>query len=531
MGSNLTYDLTGNLHGKRQLPGLRRKHRYHVVCGADRHDHTGGGYLIPQHGDVYFESADPTELHLPGQFGRRFGRHLHRHSVGRIVTYTASAVGTATFSVHAADQAGNSTNRASVSYLVIYKFTGFQAPLQNAVMTPYPAGSYMPSDSGYFAAGATIPVAWQLQDFNNTYIDNSTTPITSIVAIPNPACAGAVSGAGTTLYNGTIGAAAFSYVTATNNFLFNWDTTATAVGCYNLVVTTNDTAQWSTIVHLTTPTTSFAVGTTPYAIAFDGTNMWVPGYGSNNVTELQASTGAVVGTFPVGAGPDGVFFDGTNIWVANTTDNTVTELTTTGTVLGTYAVGSQPWGIASDGTNIWVTNRGSNSVTKLLASTGAMVGTYAVGAGPYGIAFDGTNMWVANTMDGTVTELVASSGAVVGTYPVGASPVGVTFDGTNIWVADQTAGVGTVTEFLGSNGANVKTYQAGPAPNDILFDGAGNLWVTNNSSNTVTKLLGSSGAIVGTYAVGTGPYGIAFDGTNIWVTNPGSNTVTKLPTF
>jgi hypothetical protein len=54
------------------------------------------------------------------------------------------------------------------------------------------------------------------------------------------------------LYNGTVGAAAFSYVSATNNFVFNWDTTGTTAGCYNLVVTTNDTAQWSTIVHLAT---------------------------------------------------------------------------------------------------------------------------------------------------------------------------------------------------------------------------------------------------------------------------------------
>ena len=437
--------------------------------------------------------------------------------------YTASAVGPSTFTVNAVDQANNSSS-ASVSYLVTYKFTGFQAPLQNAVMTPYPSGSFTPSDSGYFAEGATIPVAWQLQDAMSTIISDPTT-LTSIVAYPNATCAGPASGNGTILYNSSTNTSWFGY--ANNTFTFSWNTTGIAVGCYNLVVTTNDTAQWSTIVHLGQ---SFAVGTTPYAIAFDGTNMWVADYGSNNVTELQASTGGVLGTFPVGAGPDGVFFDGTNIWVANTSGNTVTKLSANGTTLGMYPVGSQPWGIASDGVNIWVTNRSSNTVTKLLASTGANVGTYAVGSGPYGIAFDGTNMWVANDYDGTVTELVASTGALVKTYTVGASPVGVAFDGTNIWVADQTAGVGTVTEFVGGNGSIVKTYPAGPAPNDVLFDGT-NIWVTNNSSNTVTELATSTGAIVGTFAVGTGPYGIAFDGTNIWVTNPGNNSVTKLPAF
>jgi hypothetical protein len=56
--------------------------------------------------------------------------------------YAANAVGPAKFSVHGADQAGNVTNPdPSVSYLVIYKFTGFQAPLQAAVMSnPFPPG-------------------------------------------------------------------------------------------------------------------------------------------------------------------------------------------------------------------------------------------------------------------------------------------------------------------------------------------------------------------------------------------------------
>ncbi len=436
--------------------------------------------------------------------------------------YSATPVGPSTFKVNAVDQASN-TSSASVSYLVIYNFTGFQAPLQNAVMTPYPSGTATPSDSGFFAIGATIPVAWQLQDASSTFISDTTT-LTSIVAYSNATCTGPASGTGTILYNSSTNTSAFSF--ANNTFTFNWNTTGMTEGCYNLVVTTNDTAQRSTLVHLGQ---TFAVGTTPYAIAFDGTNMWVPAYGSNNVTELVASTGAVVGTYPVGNGPDGVFFDGTNIWVANTSDNTVTKLSATGATLGVYPVGSQPWGIASDGTNVWVTNRGSNTVTKLLASTGAQVGTYAVGAGPYGIAFDGTNMWVANDYASSVTELVASTGVVVGTYAVGASPVGVAFDGTNIWVADQTGAVGTVTK-LAPTGAVIGTYPAGPAPNDILFDGT-NIWVTNNSSNTVTKLLASTGAIVGTYAIGTGPYGIAFDGTNIWVTVPGNNSVTELPAF
>lgn len=165
--------------------------------------------------------------------------------------YTASAVGPATFSIHGVDQAGN-TRDASVNYLVVYNFTGFQAPLQSAVMMNPPNPSTpKPNDSGSFTIGSVIPVAWQLQDAANAYISDLA-KVTSIVAVPNPACAGTISDSGTTLYNGTTGQTAFSYDATNNRFLFNWDTTGMAAGCYNLVVTTNDTAQWSTIVHLST---------------------------------------------------------------------------------------------------------------------------------------------------------------------------------------------------------------------------------------------------------------------------------------
>ena len=79
----------------------------------------------------------------------------------------------------------------------------------------------------------------------------------------------------------------------------------------------------------------------------------------------------------------GIAFDGANIWVANYGSNNVTKLRASdGAILGTYAVGSNPVGIAFDGANIWVTNSGSDNVSKLRASDGAVLGTYAVGNGP-----------------------------------------------------------------------------------------------------------------------------------------------------
>ena len=65
----------------------------------------------------------------------------------------------------------------------------------------------------------------------------------------------------------------------------------------------------------------------------------------STVTELNASTGAVVQTIAVGFNPDGVSSDGTHVWVANYGDNTVTELNaSTGSVVQTIAVGDRSLG-------------------------------------------------------------------------------------------------------------------------------------------------------------------------------------------
>jgi hypothetical protein len=169
-------------------------------------------------------------------------------------------------------------------------------------------------------------------------------------------------------------------------------------------------------------TASFAVGTSPLGVAFDGANIWVANVHSNTVTKLRASDGACVGgqparTFPVGTNPEGVAFAGANIWVANAVGNIVTNLRASdGSNMGTFTVGDfSPTGVAFDGANVWVACAGGlgttgHTVTKLRASDGACVGgqlacTFPVGSFPIGVAFDGANIWVANQNSNTVSKL------------------------------------------------------------------------------------------------------------------------------
>ncbi len=275
-------------------------------------------------------------------------------------------------------------------------------------------------------------------------------------------------------------------------------------------------------------TTTFTVGNTPSAIAFDGADIWVANYSDDTVTKLLASTGAVIGTYNVGTGPFAVAFDGQNIWVVNTGSNVTVLQASSGNLVNTYSVGNAPEGIAFDGANMWVTNNTDNTVMKIRASDGTLLGTYSTGANsaPYELAFDGTYMWVTLQTKNQVVKL-GSDGSVQGTYGVGNGPIGIAFDGANIWVANGTSD--TVTELQASTGNLINTYLTGSSPTCVAFDGT-NIWVTNYSSGSVTKLRASDGTLVGTYASGAGgsPWGIGFDGANVWVTNSGSNTVSKM---
>ncbi len=141
---------------------------------------------------------------------------------------------------------------------------------------------------------------------------------------------------------------------------------------------------------------------TPKGIAYsanpDGSNgqIWVTNAGGTTVTALNPATGSVVGTYSVGSSPEAVAFDGTNIWVANAGGTTVTVLNTAGALVNTVPVGSQPRGLAFDGNFMWVANYGSSTLSKVDVNTFTVVGSYSVPSAPLGLAFDGISIWVTS---------------------------------------------------------------------------------------------------------------------------------------
>jgi DNA-binding beta-propeller fold protein YncE len=123
--------------------------------------------------------------------------------------------------------------------------------------------------------------------------------------------------------------------------------------------------------------------------------------------------GTVLNTFQVGGIPKYPAFDGTNIWVPNFGSNTVTVVRATGNFLGTVLTTlsgnglNHPVQAAFDGERILVTNNNANSVSLWRATDLTPIGTFSTGAStqPFGACSDGLNFWITlNTNPGKLAR-------------------------------------------------------------------------------------------------------------------------------
>ncbi len=122
----------------------------------------------------------------------------------------------------AVDNVGNVAADVSVHYRVVaYLFGGFEPPLGRG---------------GAFKGGSTVPVKFQIVDWNGTLV-TTTSAIAALQYAPDPSCAGTPAG-------GWQSAAATGGTALTfegGSFHFNWKTTGLSAGCYAIAVRTVDT--------------------------------------------------------------------------------------------------------------------------------------------------------------------------------------------------------------------------------------------------------------------------------------------------
>ncbi len=152
--------------------------------------------------------------------------------------------------------------------------------------------------------------------------------------------------------------------------------------------------------------------TEPVGILYDGANMWVTDAGNQrdpgNLFKLD-SNGAIIQTITVGTFAKFSVFDGTNIWVPNYGSNTVTVVrASTGTVLATLSGNGLnfPQTAAFDGERILITNQHGNSVSLWMATDLSPLGSVSTGSGtgPFGACSDGLNFWITLTDTGKLAR-------------------------------------------------------------------------------------------------------------------------------
>lgn len=219
----------------------------------------------------------------------------------------------------------------------------------------------------------------------------------------------------------------------------------------------------------------------PRDIAFDALgNAWIAN-NTASVSELNGLTGLALSPsagFPLGSGnpnPNGVAVDSAgHVWISGFNGNTLSEVNaTTGAVLFTAARGTngleQPYSIAVDASNnIWLPNQfDPNSLVGFTASefnsSGGAAGVFSGGGilGPDGVAIDGAgHVWISNEIHNSITELGNNGVAIspsTGYLSAGlflAADIAVDPSG-NVWVPNSAQPVTfanglSVVEFVGA---------------------------------------------------------------------------------
>lgn len=243
-------------------------------------------------------------------------------------------------------------------------------------------------------------------------------------------------------------------------------------------------------------------GSSPYGIAFDGTNIWETNNASNTLGIINATTGALVASlgglgYPFSQ-PRGVVFDGIYIWVANYGNNTVSKVRASDhAYMATIVVGSGPYALAvnSNDNSIWVPNRNSHTIS-VIANSGTVTMTLQTDSEPQFVALGvNGNMWVSCYSAGTVEEFSTSgtllrrvnptaSGKVGGPTGIAWNPVDSLLWGASnsgyVYSIDANGIVGNITFRGGSGHAHIGV---------LWTDQNGQFWSTDTGGGIIEKLI------------------------------------------
>ena len=140
---------------------------------------------------------------------------------------------------------------------------------------------------------------------------------------------------------------------------------------------------------------------------YDGATIWITDESAGTLLKLD-SAGVVLQTVTVGQDPENPVFDGTSIWVPNYGSNSVSVVrASSGAVLRTLTGGlTNPFSAAFDGERVAITNSGGDSVSLWKAADLTSLGSFATGptTSPHGACSDGVNFWISLNLTGKLAR-------------------------------------------------------------------------------------------------------------------------------
>jgi hypothetical protein len=260
---------------------------------------------------------------------------------------------------------------------------------------------------------------------------------------------------------------------------------------------------------------------------------------------LNESTGAIVRVdsgprYLVDVGSTSIYSDGIHVWIPNAEWNSVTELNASSGALvrvirgAAFGIRSPQW-VASVRNQVWIS--GTNSMAVLNGTTGKVLRTYMGAAYGGMIVSQADHVWVLAR--NTVTELNVTTGNVIrvvrGARYRFHHPSLIATNGADLFVTAPAWNY--VTEFSASSGALVRIITSPALGRNEYVHGiavdAGRLWVSTVRNNEVSEFSALTGAFVRTlsasfYEFDT-PGAAAFNASRVWIVNEGDDSVTEFP--
>jgi YVTN family beta-propeller protein len=174
-------------------------------------------------------------------------------------------------------------------------------------------------------------------------------------------------------------------------------------------------------------------------MAYGAGSVWVEDYSGNAVTRVDGRTGRRVRDYAVGTSPYDVAFAAGAAWSTDNADGTLTRIDAASGRTSKVQVGGSPSGIAPSRGLLWVAD-GSTDLVAVDPRTSRVVSRVPVGVHTTWTAYDEAHVWVSDTPEGKVAVVDTATRKVVGVATTGGRPAdGDAVDGV-AWFPDRDHG-------------------------------------------------------------------------------------------